>query len=368
MSFEPLSLWFKDKARDLPWRLPKQVATPCQNPDCYLDPWAVLVSEIMLQQTQVTTVLPYFKRWMERFPSYHELAKADEDEVMKMWEGLGYYRRAKNLQKAARYLVDIGGFPNTRQELLKIPGVGPYTSAAILAFAFHQKSVPVDGNVLRVASRYLASFEDISKSSTAKLFETALFPLLPQREPWIAAEALIELGATVCKLQNPACSICPLNQTCLAYQKKLVTTLPIKSKVQNSEKLWRTVAVIVHPSQEGPKWLACQKVTPGLFQGLWHFPYIEREEESFEIEHEVEKLKNTLELELQLFQVLKERKHSFTRFSAHLSPLKMKAFNIERLKASHESKYHWLDINTLKNLTFCSGHRQIRDELCQSSL
>jgi A/G-specific adenine glycosylase len=359
MSFEPLNLWFKEKARQLPWRLPRQ-----DTEQAVPDPWAVLVSEIMLQQTQVATVLPYFKKWMARFPTYHDLAQAQEDEVMKLWEGLGYYRRAKGLQKAAQYLVQIQGFPKTREELLKIPGVGPYTSAALLAFAFHQKSVPVDGNVLRVASRWLGSDKDIAKASTAKYFEEVLTDHLPKADPWITSEALIELGATLCKPKNPSCQQCPLKSSCNAYAQNLQDKLPVKTKLQAVEKLWHTVAVIYHPQQE-MQWLACQRTSSGLFQGLWHFPYIARETEAAELSYESLRLRHFLGLEVQLIQPLKKQKHTFTRFSAHLLPLYMRVHSRSGLATQEGWQYQWLDINSLKNLTFCSGHRQIRDELCQ---
>lgn len=364
MSLYPLAPWFLEKARKLPWRLPRYETDSKQSPD----PWAVLVSEVMLQQTQVATVLPYFNRWMQAFPTPAALAEADEAQVMKLWEGLGYYRRARGLQKAAKFLVARGSWPQTREELLQIPGVGPYTSAALLAFAFHKKSLPVDGNVLRVASRWLANEADISKASTARLFEEELSRHLPEQKPWVIAEALIELGATICKPKEPACNQCPLQSSCKARQIGLEKQLPIKTRKASCETLYRSVGVIASKKDEATYWLVCKKISEGVFHGLWHFPYIQRDTEAAAPDLETYRLSELLGLNLQLLKTLKKRKHTFTRYSAHLFPLYLKTQKPSHIAPNQDWDYQWLDINTLKNLTFCSGHRQIRDELGEGSI
>ena len=155
----------------------------------------------MLQQTQVAVVIPYFLHWMQRFPTIHHLAKASLDEVVKAWEGLGYYSRVRHLHEAAKYLVEHfnGQLPSEEEDLKKIKGLGPYTIGAILSFAFHQKKAAVDGNVIRVLTRYFGLEEDISKVATVNKLRQLAQELLPDEEPWIVNEALIELGATLCQ-------------------------------------------------------------------------------------------------------------------------------------------------------------------------
>ena len=185
LDFYPLKKWFLIEQRDLPWRKIN-------------DPYAIWISEIMLQQTQVAVVIPYYLKWMQRFPTIQALAEAESDEVIKMWEGLGYYSRARNLHAGARYLIEFFGgiLPNNESDLAKIKGLGPYTIGALLSFAFHQKKAAVDGNVMRVMARCYELDDDIAKSKTQKKIRHLVEEILPEDESWIVNEALIELGAT----------------------------------------------------------------------------------------------------------------------------------------------------------------------------
>lgn len=199
--------WFNKQKRPLPWR---------KNPS----PYAVWVSEVMLQQTQVAVVIPYFQRWMERFPTIQALAESSIEDAIKQWEGLGYYARAKNLHAGAKQVVANfdGELPSKVEALSRIKGLGPYTVGAIRAFAFHERSAAVDGNVLRFLTRYFAIEEDIAKIGTQKKITALAESLLPEKEPWVFAEALIEFGATVCK-KAPLCFECPLNKSCAGLKK-----------------------------------------------------------------------------------------------------------------------------------------------------
>lgn len=208
--------WQQQHGRhDLPWQQP---ATP----------YRVLVSEIMLQQTQVVTVIPYFQRWMQAFPSISALAEASEDEVMALWQGLGYYSRARNLQKAARYIEHelAGEFPNELQQLEMIPGVGRYTAGAIRSFAYDRYGPIVDGNVRRLFCRLFA----IEGQPTAAAVNKALWQqaerLTPEHNNRRFAQGLLDLGATLCKPRNPECTRCPFNNTCTAYTQNRVGELP----------------------------------------------------------------------------------------------------------------------------------------------
>ena len=206
---EPLLKWYQLNKRDLPWRRTK-------------DPYHIWVSEIMLQQTRVEAVKPYYTRFLQTLPTVTDLAEADEETILKLWEGLGYYSRVRNMQKAAIQIMDEhnGIFPANYQKLLKLKGIGPYTAGAVGSIAFGLAVPAIDGNVLRVMSRIAADAEDISLQSTKILWEERIKEIMPEEHPGDLNQALMELGATVC-LPNgaPKCEICPVRKYCEAYRK-----------------------------------------------------------------------------------------------------------------------------------------------------
>ena len=208
----PLLEWFKINKRDLPWRRTK-------------DPYHIWVSEIMLQQTRVEAVKPYYERFLRTLPTIQDLAEAEEETILKLWEGLGYYSRVRNMQKAAIQIMEEyeGTFPAEHQKILKLKGIGPYTAGAIGSIAFGLTEPAVDGNVLRVMSRLTADPADISLQTTKKDWESRLKEIIPPQEPGNMNQALMELGATVC-LPNgaPKCEICPVRKYCEAYRRNSV--------------------------------------------------------------------------------------------------------------------------------------------------
>jgi A/G-specific adenine glycosylase len=266
---QKLRSWFLSQKRDLPWR---------ENPT----PYAVWVSEVMLQQTQVSVVIPYFLRWMEKFPTIKSLAEAPIEEVIKEWEGLGYYTRVRNLHEGAHYVVKnhAGKLPSTAENLSKIKGLGAYTIGAILSFAFHQKAAAVDGNVLRVLSRYYSYHEDISKPKTVKKIREMAQLLLPDYEPWIISEALIELGATICA-RTPKCPECPLKNECKGYLEGNAHDLPVKSQKNPITSLFRGVTVIECEEQ----YLVVRGEKGKLMADLYQFPYFESDNFHVEIKN-----------------------------------------------------------------------------------
>lgn len=330
--------WFLQQKRDLPWR---NAASP----------YAVLVSEIMLQQTQVSVVIPYFLRWMERFSSFEALARASEEEVLKSWEGLGYYSRAKNLRKAAIFISQEwkGEIPATPWEIAKIPGVGPYTTGALLAFAFKKKAAAVDGNVMRVLSRYFCISDDISQAKTQKKFRKLAEDLLPENEPWLIAEGLIELGALICK-KRAECMQCPLNTSCLAYQQNKVDELPVKNNQKLSVKLNRTVAVMVYKD----KVLVRQVPQKEVMAGLHEFPYFEHLEDSWEIAQLQEAIVEKFSIKTIPVRKFPQVKHGFTHYRATLTPILLQCENDVLVK-----DYFWASFERLQELSFSSGHRRI---------
>lgn len=248
-----LSRWYATAKRDLPWRRTN-------------DPYAITVSELMLQQTQVVTVIPYYERWLKLFPTWRALAGAKEHDVIKAWEGLGYYRRARNLQALAQAVAHNGGeMPRSGEGLLALPGIGPYTAAAVGSIAFGLPLAVVDGNVMRVLARVLALREDISRPQTRAKLQAIADEFLDRRDPSTHNQALMELGATVCLPRRPLCLVCPLRDDCRGRDR--AEDFPVKSRVAQVKRE-ETVAII----RKG-KSFYCEQVPEGKpWHGLWRFP------------------------------------------------------------------------------------------------
>lgn len=207
--------WYDDNGRDLPWRHTK-------------DPYAIWLSEIILQQTRIAQGKEYWGRFMEKWPRVEALASATEDEVLKMWQGLGYYSRARNLHKAAQQIVALGGFPNTVDKIKQLKGVGDYTAAAIAAFAFDVPVAAVDGNVYRVLSRYQGITTPINSAEGKHIFAELARSLVPKDRPADFNQAMMDFGAIQCTPKNPDCMYCPFIEECEAYRSKRITELPVK--------------------------------------------------------------------------------------------------------------------------------------------
>ena len=257
----PLLAWYRENARDLPWRNT-------------LNPYRIWVSEIMLQQTRVAAVLGYYARFLDAFPTVEALASAPEDQLMKLWEGLGYYSRARNLQKAARLTAERGGFPDTYEELLELPGVGDYTAAAIASAAFSRREAAVDGNVLRVVARLTDDHSDVAAPQTKKNIRAQVQAVFPEAEPDVRIfnQALMELGATVCVPNGPPkCLFCPARDLCLGRKRGTAENLPVKAPKKSRRVEDKTVFLLL---REG-KLALCKRPETGLLAGLWEFPNVE---------------------------------------------------------------------------------------------
>lgn len=261
--------WYLQNKRDLPWRNT-------------VDPYFIWLSEIMLQQTRVAQGLPYFLRFTEAFPTVFDLAKATEEEVLKLWQGLGYYSRARNLHKTAQQVAfDYDGvFPESYAELLKLKGIGEYTAAAIASFAYNESVPVVDGNVYRVLSRYFEVETDIASSGAKKEFMQLAAELLPAGEANLFNQAVMEFGALQCIPKNPDCTNCIFNNSCAALQKKKVTLLPIKSKKLKVKTRFFNYLVY---TDEVNNTLIEKRTQKGIWHNLYEFPLLETEKEvSFE--------------------------------------------------------------------------------------
>lgn len=253
--------WYDQRKRDLPWR---------QNQD----PYRIWVSEIMLQQTQVITVIPHFERFMEWFPTIQALAEAPEEKLLKAWEGLGYYSRVRNMQVAAQQIVaDFSGeMPNNIEAISSLKGIGPYTAGAISSIAFDLPEPAIDGNVMRVYSRLFQLSDDIAKASSRKVFDKVVRETISHEDPSSFNQALMDLGATICKPTSPECQQCPLQNYCLSYERETTLEYPVKSKKQKAKPVYYQGHIIRNQTGE---FLIEQRAEKGLLANLWQFPLIE---------------------------------------------------------------------------------------------
>ena len=253
---QPLLKWYDQNKRDLPWR---------HNPT----PYRVWISEIMLQQTRVDPVIPYYLRFMEALPDVEALANAPEDDLMKLWEGLGYYSRARNLQKAARMIVEQGSFPNDFEGWRALSGIGEYTAGAICSIALGLPTPAVDGNVLRVLSRVIGSYEDIASPAVKREFTEELRGVYPLGNTSEFTQSLMELGAIVC-LPNgaPLCDKCPLKDLCVSQKCHLIDEIPVKTPKKQRKIEKKTVLLL----RCGDRLALNKREGKGLLANLWEYP------------------------------------------------------------------------------------------------
>lgn len=256
---EPLLKWYLENKRELPWRKDK-------------NPYHVWISEIMLQQTRIEAVKGYYDRFMKALPTIESLSKIEEDELLKLWEGLGYYNRARNLKKAAIQMMEEydGKFPSTYEEILKLPGIGEYTAGAISSISFNQKEVAIDGNVMRVYARIMNEDIDVSDLKIKKEIGTKIKKILPPQSGDFN-EGIMELGETVC-LPNaiPKCEICPLSKVCLAHQNHTETSIPRKVVKKEKQEEYYTVLLLFYQHK-----IALRKRKSGLLKNMWEFLNVE---------------------------------------------------------------------------------------------
>lgn len=254
---EPLLSWYAENKRTLPWREQK-------------DPYFVWISEIMLQQTRVEAVRGYYERFVEALPTVEALAACPQQQLLKLWEGLGYYSRVRNMQKAAQLIAEEygGRIPQKKGELLKLPGIGSYTAGAIASIAFGEPVPAVDGNVLRIWARLKACDEDILKPSTKQAAERELLSIMPRESAGELNQAFMDLGSAVCVPKAPGCGKCPLAFACEARRRGLTETLPVRKKPAARKREERTVLVI----RDGDKVAVHKRPEKGLLAGLYEFP------------------------------------------------------------------------------------------------
>ncbi|KAB2648962.1 MAG: A/G-specific adenine glycosylase [Verrucomicrobia bacterium] len=335
----PLLLdWFAANARDLPWRRTR-------------DPYAIWVSEIMLQQTQVKTVIPYWERWMSELPTIEALATASASKIHKMWEGLGYYTRVRNLQRAAQQIVwqHVGKFPKKFEDILALPGIGRYTAGAVSSIAFNQPRPIVDGNVIRVISRVFGITTDPrEKKTNAQLWVLAEDLVLHAARTARHAspcshlnQSLMELGALVCTPRSPKCDVCPINKLCVSQKEGLQEQIPNLSK-REAATARRFIAFVV---QRDGKYLVRQRPASVVNAHLWEFPNIEAT---------TARQKSAAPFEVFSAKPLCTIKHSITRYR-----ITLEAWRAKLDEASSKNSGRWLNLSQLRKLAFASAHKKV---------
>ncbi|MDZ7833176.1 MAG: A/G-specific adenine glycosylase [Desulfobacterales bacterium] len=337
-----LLTWYQAHHRSLPWRQSQ-------------DPYRIWVSEIMLQQTQVNTVIAYFNRFVATFPDIFCLAAADLQDVLKCWEGLGYYARARNLHKAARELVDKadGRIPDQWDAFRKLPGVGDYIAAAVLSIAFGKPWPAVDGNVKRVLARLFAIDTPVNQSAAHRQFRAVAARLLDKTSPGIFNQALIEVGALVCKPANPDCGACPVAEWCRARGEDQVSQYPVRIKKAPVPEYRMVIGVIV----KGQRLLIVQRPAEAMLGGLWEFPGGVRQAGESGGSACLRNIREAVGLEVAIGSRLTTIRHAYTHFKI-VADVYVCRYTGGRVRRNGPPAHCWVSINALSRYPFPGSHHK----------
>ncbi len=345
---EKLIRWYRQNKRDLPWRKTD-------------DPYNIWISEIMLQQTRVDTVIPYYEHFLEQFPTVFDLAEADQQQVLKCWEGLGYYSRARNLHQAAKTVVkDFSGrIPDTYEVITSLKGIGPYTASAILSIAFQKKHAVVDGNVIRVLARYFGITDDIRSTSTKNLIQRHADELIPEKNPGDFNQAIMELGATVCKPSKPLCGECPLSAGCVAAASAKTDTIPYKSPSKKIPHHQIAVGLIVNGRNE---LLIALRPDESMLGGLWEFPG-GKQEPGEPLKKTVKReLKEELGVDVDVHGKFYELKHAYSHFKITLHAFWCRIHSGKPVPKSSQ-KIEWISLDRINTYPFPKANKTLIDNL-----
>jgi A/G-specific adenine glycosylase len=348
---DALLRWWDADHADLPWRQSK-------------DPYTIWVSEIMLQQTQIATVIPYFERWLARFPTVQALAEAPLDDVLKLWEGLGYYSRARNLHAAAQAVVRDwnGRLPPTAADLMTLKGIGRYTAGAIASIAFNEPAPVLDGNVIRVLSRLTDLPDDVTQTNTKNGLWQLAEKLVPNDRPGDFNQALMELGQQICLPAKPMCLLCPLSAHCLARQRGTQLERPVRPPRQRTPHygvvagiIWDKDAEVGDPQA---KFLIAQRPFDGLLGGLWEFPGGKLEDGETLPQALVREIDEELAMQIEVGAFVTKIKHAYTHFRITLH-----AFHARHLSGTPQhlgvADHAWVTLADLDSYAFAVTDRKI---------
>ena len=346
--------WWDQNRNDLPWRRTR-------------DPYAIWVAEIMLQQTQITTVIPYYERWMGRFPNVEELAKSSLDEVLKFWQGLGYYSRARNLHAASQQVMEVydGRIPQQHAQLLKLPGIGRYTAGAVASIAFSQPVPVLDGNIIRVLSRLADIPDDVTRGETRKELWQMAAALVPEERPGDFNQALMELGQQVCLPISPQCASCPVEAFCLSCERGTQYERPVRPPRKRTPH-FDVVAGIIWRSQiaEEGQFLITRRPLDGMLGGLWEFPGGKVEELETREEALRREIREELGIDIEVGRNLCTIKHAYTHFriTLHAYHAQYTAGEPQHLGVADHA---WISLDELDRFPFAVTDLRIIEALKQ---
>ncbi len=337
-------VWYRKNARDLPWRHTR-------------DPYKIWISEIMLQQTTVNAVIPYYQKWIKRFPTVENVARANETTILKMWQGLGYYSRARNIHKSAKIITKEfhKKVPHDSDALRRLPGFGPYTVGAVLSIAFDIRYPIIDANVRRVLMRTLG-MEGLADTTQDKAILKHLNTLLPFKDISVFNQALMELGALICSSQSPACLLCPVKTLCRAYKLGKQEIIPQTKKKQIKE-IHAAIAVIEHKG----RYLIQQRPNKGLLANLWEFPGGKLEAGEKPVTALKREVKEEIQADVKTAKFLMKVVHYYTQFKVNLHVYRCQCDNLPKETKSMK----WVNLQKLDQFPMPSGSAKIVDKLLQ---
>ncbi len=345
---ENLLQWYYLHRRDLPWRNTS-------------DPYKIWLSEVMLQQTRVDTVIPYYHRFLESFPTIKDLAQAEQQQVLKCWEGLGYYSRGRNFHQSSKSVVNNNGgvIPNDYNQFIALKGVGPYTAAAVLSIAFGKKYAVVDGNVIRVVSRFLGIEDDIRSSQVKNLVQVFVNDAIPSDHPGDFNQSIMELGAIVCKPVAPDCDKCPLSTQCIAFNSAKTDIIPYKSKAKKIPHHDIGVGLILNLKNE---LLIALRPNDVMLGGMWEFPGGKNKINESIKETVFRELKEELGVDVTVYEKFKMIKHAYSHFKISLHAYWCSIeFGDPQPKSSQELK--WVTLEEIDTYPFPKANRTLIDDL-----